>query len=501
LAELISTPTAANGGAVIDLAAASGPPRRHVPSVVVWVLLAAIAICCGAMLFVELDGQAIGVITVVLMVLLLAVGIPIGFAMIASSVVGLFGLAGERVATASASAIVYDSVATWTLNVVPLFVLMGVAMWKGGVTARAYATTRQWMGWMPGGLAVATNFSGAALATSSGSTLGITFALARMSLPEMLASGYKPSLATGSVTMAGTLGQIIPPSILLVIYAGVVSVPVGPQLLAGIVPGIMLAVGFAATIIIWVWVSPSAAPRVDADDITWRSRIESLPALIPLLLVMGTVIGGMFFGVFTASEAAALGALVALVVSWVMLGKGNRGPRATVAYVRDSVLETVTSIAGLFIILIGAAMLTRVLALSGLAREITQKLVDLDLARIELLLILVVAYIVLGMFLESLPMILLTVPLLQPPLEAMGVDMIWFGIFIVIMCEIGMVFPPIGMLVFIVHRLAQNPAVSGGVRVTLGDVYRGVMPFVGITLLVTVAFILWPDIVMWLPNR
>lgn len=491
MTELISTPAAA----------VSGPPGRRVPSLVVWVLLAAVAMSCGAILFAELDGLAIGVITVVLMVLLLAVGLPIGFAMIASSAVGMFGLAGERVATASASAIVYDSVASWTLNVVPLFVLMGVAMWKGGVTGRAYGTARQWTNWMPGGLAVATNFSGAALATSSGSTMGITFALTRMSLPEMLAVGYKPSLAAGSVTMAGTLGQIIPPSILLIIYAGVVSVPVGPQLLAGIVPGIILAVGFGATIVVWTLLDPSAAPRANSDDITWRSRFASLPALTPLLLVMGTVIGGMFFGVFTASEAAALGALVALVVSWIMLGRGNRGPRATAVYLRDSVLETVTSIAGLFIILVGAAMLTRVLALSGLAREITQKLIDLDLARIELLLILIAVYIVLGMFLESLPMILLTVPLLQPPLEAMGVDMIWFGIFIVIMCEIGMVFPPIGMLVFIVHRLAQNPAVSQGVPVSLGDVYRGVMPFVAITILVTVAFILWPDIVMWLPNR
>lgn len=490
MTELTSTP-----------AAVSGPPRRRVPSLVVWLLLAAIAMSCGAILFAELDGLAIGVITVVLMVLLLAVGLPIGFAMIASSAVGMFGLAGERVATASASAIVYDSVASWTLNVVPLFVLMGVAMWKGGVTGRAYATARQWTNWMPGGLAVATNFSGAALATSSGSTMGITFALTRMSLPEMLAVGYRSSLAAGSVTMAGTLGQIIPPSILLIIYAGVVSVPVGPQLLAGIVPGIILAVGFCATIVVWALLDPSAAPRANSSDITWRSRFASLPALTPLLLVMGTVIGGMFFGVFTASEAAALGALVALVVSWIMLGQGNRGPRATAIYLRDSVLETVTSIAGLFIILVGAAMLTRLLALSGLAREITQKLIDLDLARVELLLILIVVYIVLGMFLESLPMILLTVPLLQPPLEAMGVDMIWFGIFIVIMCEIGMVFPPIGMLVFIVHRLAQNPAVSRGVPVSLGDVYRGVMPFVAITILVTIVFILWPDIVMWLPNR
>lgn len=496
MTELLST-NAAGGDAEV----ASLPPGRRVPSMIVWLLLTVIAAACGVMLLADLDGQSIGIITLVLMILLLVVGVPIGFAMIGSSIVGLFAIAGERAATASTSAIVYDSVASWTLNVVPLFVLMGVAMWKGGVTGRAYATARQWTNWLPGGLAVATNFSGAALATSSGSTMGITFALSRMSLPEMLSVGYKPSLATGSVTMAGTLGQIIPPSILLVIYAGVVSVPVGPQLLAGIVPGIILAVGFAATIIIWVVLDPSAAPRANSDDITWRSRFASLPALIPLLLVMATVIGGMFFGIFTASEAAALGALVALVVSWFMLGRGQRGPRATAVYLRDSVLETVTSIAGLFIILIGAAMLTRVLALSGVARAITQKLLDLDLARVELLLILVVVYIVLGMFLESLPMILLTVPLLQPPLEAMGVDMIWFGIFIVIMCEIGMVFPPIGMLVFIVHRLAQNPAVSRGVPVSLGDVYRGVMPFVALTILVTVAFIIWPDIVMWLPNR
>lgn len=483
---------------VIDLPAAR-PPRR-VPSIAVWLLLAGIAALCSVMLFTDLDRITVGITTLVLMILLLAAGVPIGFAMISSSIVGLLSLSGGRVATASTSAIVYDTVASWTLNVVPLFVLMGVAMWKGGVTARAYAAARQWMSWMPGGLAVATNFSGAALATASGSTLGITFALTRMSLPEMLSRGYKPSLATGAVTMAGTLGQIIPPSILMIIYAGVVSVPVGPQLLAGVVPGILLAVGFTLTIVLWATFQPSAAPR-SGDDITWRSRAASLPGVIPLGLVVVTVIGGMAFGLVTATESAALGALIALVVSWAMLGRGNRGPRSTLVYIRDTVLGTVTSIAGLFIILIGAAMITRVLTLSGLAPAITKELLDLNLSRVELLLVLIVAYIILGMFLESLPMILLTVPILQAPLEAMGVDMIWFGVFLVIMCEIGMVFPPIGMLVFVVHRLAQDPDISQGVRVTLNDVYKGVMPFVAVTVLITVGLIVWPDIVMWLPNQ
>jgi C4-dicarboxylate transporter DctM subunit len=465
-----------------------------------WVLGIVAVGAAAAILAGGLPRLMVGILAIVLLLLQLALGIPIGFAMILAAGIGLIGTLGLRVAWASLGNVAVDSVSSWSLNVVPLFVLMGIAMWKGGITTKAYAVARQWLGWLPGGLAVATNMAGAGLASTSGSTVGISLALSRMSLPEMLAAGYRPSLATGAVAMAGTLGQVIPPSILLVIYAGVANVPVGPQLLAGALPGGILAVGFCIAVVVWALVSPSVAPRVRLEGVTWRTRLLALRGIVPIVLVAIIVIGGIASGLFTASEAAAFGAMAALVISWISFGRGKRGPANTWRFLSQTFVESVRAIAGLFVIIVGALMLTRLLTISGLAQRMTAGLLELDLDRIALLLALIVFYIFLGMFLESLPMILLTVPLLQAPLEAVGVDMVWFGVFMIIMCEIGMVFPPIGLITFIVHRLAQNPQVNVGHKVSLSDVFRGVIPFVAVALLVTVILIIWPEIPLWLPS-
>lgn len=474
--------------------------RGRVPTWVFWVLGALAIGLAAAMLFADLERLAVGGLGVALLLVLLALGVPIGYGMIAAGGIGLFALVGAPGLLQATSSIAYDSVASWALNVVPLFILMGILMWKSGVTGKAYDAARQWLSWLPGGLAVSTTFAGAGLATTSGTTMGTTFALGRIGLPEMFKSGYKPSLATGAVAMAGSLGQVLPPSVLLVIYAGVAQVSVGAQLLAGILPGILLAIGFALVCIIWAILRPSVAPKADLSAFSWPGRFRALVGLIPLVVIGGAVIGGMFLGVFTASEAAAAGVVLAMIVGWASLGRGRRGFRSTVRFLSNSTLEAVAAYAGLFIILIGALMLGRFLTLSGVAQALSGWLVDMNLDRVQILLLLIVVYIVLGMFLESLPMILLTVPFLQAPLEALGVDMIWFGIFLVILCEIGLVFPPIGLLTFVVHRIAQDPQVNRGVRVSLADVFRGTMPFVALALVVIVALIIWPEIALFLPD-
>jgi tripartite ATP-independent transporter DctM subunit len=478
-----------------------GQPRRTVPSALIIVLTVAALLVTGVILFADAPRLTVGGLGLLLLLLLLGLGLPIGFAMIAAAAVGLAGLAGYRVTATSLGNVVYDSVASWSLNVIPLFVLMGVAMWRGGLTAKAYAAARAWLGWLPGGLAVATTFAGAAMATSSGSSMGVTFALGRMSLPEMLRAGYHPRLATGSVAMAGTLGQVIPPSVLLVVYAGVASVPVGPQLLAAIVPGALLAIGFCIAIVAWVRLRPEIAPRGEGGAaVTWSDRGRVLAGAAPIVVVVVVVLGGMLAGVFTASEAAACGAVIALVVGWLTLGRAQRGPRQAWRFVRDTVMDSVVAFSGLFVLIVGSLLIGRFLTLSGVAQAFTSWLLGLNLSLLGLLLTLVVMYIVLGMFLESLPMILLTVPLLQPALESMGVSMIWFGVFLIIMCEIGMVFPPIGILTFVVHRIAQDPVVAEGRRIGLGDVFRGVMPFVVVALVVTLVIIAWPGVALWLPE-
>lgn len=463
-----------------------------------WALLAvdwAAIFAVGALIVTGFGGSmTTGVLTVLLLLLLMVATVPVGVSMIVSASLGLYSLRGARAIAVSLQSVTYDAVASWSLTVLPLFVLLGVALWRGGVAAKAYRAANLWFGRLPGGLAIGTTFAGAALASASGSTMGISMALGKMALPEMIRAGYSPKIATGSVAVVGTLGQIIPPSILLVLYAGVAETPVGPQLVAGVLPGVILALGFAAVSFGWAVLRPSDAPR-GIERVSIRRKIAALPGLVPLALVALVVVGGLTMGLVTATEAGAVGALVALVVGWLSLGRGRRGPRLTLRYLASTSMEAVVGVATIFLMLIGAQLLNRVVALSGLSQELANWIVGLNLGRVGILLLLIVVYIVLGMFLESLPMILLTVPLLQGPLQALGVDPIWFGVFVIIMCEIGMVFPPVGLLTFIVHRLAQDSRVNLGNEIRLSTVFTGIMPYVAMTIAVAVLLIFVPSIV------
>ncbi|MCB1464098.1 MAG: TRAP transporter large permease [Nitratireductor sp.] len=463
-------------------------------------LVVAIA-ACSAILWGGLPKQAIGLLIVVLSIVLLLMGIPVGIAMLGAALLGLYGLSGMRVVASTMESVAYDATASWSLSVIPMFILMGMIMWKTDLTSTAFEAARRWLGWMPGGLAVATNFAGAALAASSGSTIGITYALGRVSIPEMLKSGYHPQLAVGSVAAAGTLGQIIPPSLLLVIYAGAASLPVGQQLLAGVVPGLLLALAFAVMIVGYAIAFPALAPRADMRSVSWGMRWRSLLGVIPIGIVVLIVIGGLFAGVFTATEAGVYGMIAALIFGMLHQLAARTPLRTIGAMIRDSLIGTLTSTASVFLLIIGVAVLTRAMALSQVPNFIASEVVDLGLGRVELLLILIVAYLILGMFMDTLAMMLLTIPVLLTPLKAVGVDPLWFGVFLVVMAEVGLLTPPLGILSFIVHRIASDPQANLGREIRLGTVFLGVMPFALTAIVVVLVLIMFPDIVTWLPER
>ncbi|PTX04107.1 TRAP transporter large permease [Pararhodobacter aggregans] len=463
------------------------------------VLLASVLVG-AAMLGLSLSRQTIGILVIALSILLLLLGLPVGIAMLGAGLLGLYAMNGPRVAISTMKSVAYDSTASWSYSVIPMFILMGMILWKTGLTSAAYDTARRWLGWLPGGLAVATNFAGAILAASSGSTIGITYALGRVSIPEMLKSGYHPRLAVGSVAAAGTLGQIIPPSLLLVIYAGAASVPIGPQLLAGIVPGILLAIAFATTIIGWAILFPASAPRQRGEPGGWPARLRSLAAVAPVALIVLIVVGGLFLGVATATEAGVFGMLAALIFGVLHQRRQGTGWRAIGRLLRDSAVGTLTGTAAIFLLIIGVAVLSRVMALSQVPNALAGLIVGSELGRIELLLILILVYMVLGMFMDTLAMMLLTIPVLLVPLQAVGVDPLWFGVFLVVMAEVGLLTPPLGILAFIVHRIADDPETNLGRPISLTTVFQGVAPFAATALVVLVALILMPGLVTWLPG-
>lgn len=484
-----------------EAAAAGARVGGHRVARAIFTLALAVAIAAvAAMVFVDMPKQTVGALVIVLSIVLLLMGIPVGVAMLGAALLGLWTLSGLRVVTSTLKSAGFDAAASWSYSVIPMFILMGMILWKSGLTATAFETARRWLGWMPGGLAVATNFAGAALAASSGSTIGITYALGRVSIPEMLKSGYHPQLAVGSVAAAGTLGQIIPPSLLLVVYAGAASVPVGHQLLAGVVPGILLAVSFAVMIVCRAMANPALAPRVDMSAVTWRMRMESLVGVLPIAIVVFVVIGGLFAGVFTATEAGVFGMLTSLVFGVIHLLRQGGSLRDVATMMRESIVGTLTGTASVFLLIIGVVVLTRAMALSQVPNALAMTIVEMGLDRVELLLILILVYLLLGMFMDTLAMMLLTIPVLLAPLAAVGVDPLWFGVFLVVMAEVGLLTPPLGILTFIVHRIAADPEANLGRDIPLATVFRGVAPFALTAMLVLLLLIFAPGIVTWLPN-
>ncbi|MBF9033753.1 TRAP transporter large permease subunit [Rhodobacterales bacterium HKCCE2091] len=486
----------------MTMLAGTGAARatRRLPLIVFWAGLVLAVAAVAAMLFLDLPKEAVGAMVVGLSILLLLMGVPVGIAMLGAAVLGLYAIAGARVVRSTMEAAAFDGAEGWSYSVIPMFILMGMLLWKSGLTASAFEAARRWLGWLPGGLAISTNFAGAALAASSGSTIGITYALGRVSIPEMLRSGYDPRLAVGSVAAAGTLGQIIPPSLLLVVYAGAASVPVGQQLLAGVVPGLILAGAFALAIVLQVLARPSMAPKVDMSGIDWGMRFRSLIDVAPIAFVMFVVIGGLFAGVFTATEAGVFGMLAALVfgcINQVRLGQGVAGIRSMVA---GSISGTLVSTAAVFLLIVGVEVLGRAMALSQVPNALAGLIVDMGLTRVPLLLMLILVYLVLGMFMDTLAMMLLTIPILLAPLRAVGVDPLWFGVFLVVMAEVGLLTPPLGILTFIVHRIASDPEANLGRPINLVTVFRGVVPFALAAIAVVILLIFVPDIVTWLPE-
>lgn len=450
------------------------------------------------MLYAPLERETVGILGLVMTVCLMMLGIHVATSMAVPSLLGLWVLGGQRSVEFALETIPHNSAASWTLSVVPMFILMGIVVYEVGLATVLFDAAKQWLGWIPGGLAVASIFAGAGMSAASGSTLGVTYATSRMGIPEMLRAGYAPSFATGTVAMAGVLKMLIPPSITVVIYAGLAETPVGPQLMAGVVPGLTLAVLFAVSIVIRTRLNPSLAPAIDTSAYTGRSRLVSLVRTWPALLIVAIVMGGLYSGLATATESGALAALAAILVgAWAQRA---RGAKAYGALLARAVGQTVAAVAAVMFLIMAVYMMTLFIALSGVVQEFSQWITELGLGRTAFLLILVVMYVFLGMFMDELAMMLLTVPILIPILNSFDVNLIWFGVFLILLCEVGMVVPPVGFLSFVVHGIAQKPEVNLGISISLIDVFRGVFWYVVVALGLIIFLIFVPEYALWLPN-
>jgi C4-dicarboxylate transporter DctM subunit len=450
------------------------------------------------LIFAMESNTGIGFAALALMFILLFIRLPIAFALAVPGLIGLYSMLGVRPVANLLGAEPLTAASSWSLSVLPMFVLMGLLLARSGLTTSMYDAARSWFSWLPGGLAIGTNMSGAGLAAVSGSTIGTTYALARAGVPEMFRAGYKKPLVIGSVIVAGLPGQLIPPSIFLIVVAGIMENPVGPQLIAGILPGLTVAVFFALMIMVFSIIKPSWAGRGEGETVgsTWATRWSTLAATWPLIVLMVVVIGGMFGGFFTATEAGAAGAAGALIFTWWFKRKDK--PMKNIV---GAAVETVSAVGSIFLLLVGAQILTALVVVSGMGRLFSDFVLEAGLGRIEFLLVVMVLYIILGMFMDPLAILLTTIPLLLPVMQVLEIDPLWFGVFAVFMGELAILTPPVGILSFIIHKLLQDPAVNLGNKVTLGDVFKAVMLFLPMAILITIIWILFPEIVTWLPSQ
>jgi C4-dicarboxylate transporter DctM subunit len=418
-------------------------------------------------------------------VLLIAIRLPIGIVLGLVSVLGIGYLRGIDVAFGMFKTIPFSFAAHWSLSAIPMFLLMGSVAHHSGISSALFRAARLWLSGLPGGLAVATNFACAGFAAASGSSVATAAAMGRVAIPEMLRAGYQKGLATGTVAAAGTLGSLIPPSILFVLYGIFAEVSITKLLIAGVFPGLLTAAVYATMIIVRCKLNPSLAPRKSAET-DWRERFEALGAVWPLLILIFGIIGGLYSGLVTPTEAGAFGAFLAFVVAFFQR-------RLTWQVIKDSVNEAVTSTARIFFVAVGAVMLTKFLALTGVPVFLGHMIGDWALDPLLLVIGASLIYLVLGMFLDPLGILLVTLPILLPMFEALHLDLIWFGVLVVKYLEIGLLTPPVGFNVYVIKSVV-------GDTIPLETIFRGVMWFLACEVVVVALLVAYPEISLYLPS-
>ena len=429
--------------------------------------------------------QTAGWIVVGLLLLWLTLGVHIGVALGLTGFIGIYLTVGPDAALAQIGTIPFSTTNSFALAVIPLFILMGSFATVAAITTDLFRAAYVWLGKLRGGLAMATVMSSAAFGAASGSTIVNAAVFTRMAMPEMTRFGYDVRLSTGCIAAAGTLAALIPPSILMVVYAVITEQSIGKLLIAGIVPGILTAVIYCAGIYVIARVRPDIAPRANIV-FTWAERWRSLYSVYGIIILFALVVGGIYGGYFPATYAGAVGAFGAFVIALV---KRRMSMKSLVEVLKDAAVTTSV----IFIIVIGGIIFARFLTYSGLVDIISHGLLELGTGKYVYLIGFIVLFIVLGCFIEPIAIMVMTLPIMFPVMVKAGFHPIWLGVVAVKLAEISVLTPPVGLNVFVVKS-------SSPVPVTLGQVFAGVTPFILLDLLSLVLYVLFPEVLLWLPN-
>ncbi|GGE23677.1 TRAP transporter, DctM subunit [Gemmobacter megaterium] len=444
-----------------------------------------------------MDPTTIGAIGFVVVLLLLVLRVPIGFALAAVATICVFLVYAWRPGRAfnfdrginpTLSLVhsnAFDFLHSYSLSMVPMFIAAGHIAYHARITTDIYNAMRIWMASVPGGLAIASLFGCGGFSAITGSSMACASSMGRICVPEMLRWGYKPSLAGSTVAMGGTLGALIPPSILFVLYALFTEQSVSRLFLAGIIPGLLSLAGYIITVMIWVRMNPAVAPKVEMT-FTGREKLRAVLIAWPAAALMTIIIGGIYGGIFTATEAAAVSLGFALTFGIV-------SRRLTWAAIIDSFVITAKSSAALFFIAVGAKIFVSLVSLTGVTQAFVDLIQSSNLAQWQVLTCIVLLYLVLGVFLDPIGTMLLTLPFVIPLVEGYGLDLVWFGVIVVKLLEIGLVTPPMGLNVFVVASVA-------GKEVDATTTFKGVARFLTGDLVVLALLVAFPILSLFVPN-
>lgn len=420
-------------------------------------------------------------ITAMLLVLL-AIGTPVGFALAISGTAGLYAVGGLRMVLGILDTAPLSAASSYELITVPMFLLMAEFVIISGVADDLFKTASTWVGRVRGGLGVATAFAGAGFGAISGSSTASAATLASTSIPAMLKAGYEPKLACGAVAISGTLAMLIPPSIALVLYGIIADVSIGQLLIGGVVPGLLVTLAIALTVLLLVWQDPARAPQ--GRPYSWGEKFRSLRIVWPMLVLFAAVTGVIYLGVATPTEASGIGAFGAFMIA-LLRGKAN------FAATRHALLRAAQTTCMILMIILGAHVFGYFFTLTQTTQQIVAAVGAWPVNRWVIMAAIIAIYLVLGCFMDQVAILILTVPVMLPLVKALGFDPVWFGVLVVVTAEVGMVTPPVGLNVFVVARYTGRP---------LAEVFLGVAPHVAAHLLLIALFCLFPQLVLWLPH-
>ena len=429
---------------------------------------------------------AIGFTGVGLMLLSIFLGAPIMLALTTIGCVGLGLLTSFPTVLTILGTIYFETTNSFHFSVIPMFLLMGYFAMQAGIGKDLFDACTKWLGGLPGGLAVATTGAAAAFGAASGSSVGSAMLFTKLALPEMAARGYDKGFAAACIAIAGTLAVLIPPSALMVVYGILTNSSIGELLIAGIIPGIVFAFLIGITVVVVAVLDPSKAPRL-TERYTLREKLWSLRLIIPLVAVILVMIGGLYGGYFTPTEGGGIGALVTFIMA-VIRDRGLKIP-----ILMKTLLDTVTLTAMIFAIIIGGLLFARFLALSGVSDEIKDFLTNTGLSVWVVLLLVTTLYLIFGMLMDAPSLLAISLPITHPVMMSLGFDPLWFGVYVVVLAEIGAITPPVGMNCFVVKGAA-------GDLVSLETIFKGLWPFLWACAAMLLLLVFFPQMALVLPQ-